>query len=261
MKKLAELTYPRVEEELAKTNTLVMLPVGSCEEHGPHMPLLVDSVVAEELAREAAGNLERQGYNVLLAPTIPFGVAKGGMAYPGTVTLEPGTLKSLVVDICRSLSHHGFKTVIIVNGHMDPGHVDALGGAVEELLGKVLPRIFLFGFSKDREKVAAVMAKGVPELYRSQEPKKEGHAGEGETSMFLHSRPDLVNRDVLAALPTGLNYDPEEFHSGKKSFKEISEGGRGYFGSPSLATPELGKKVLTIRGKNLADEILKALKA
>lgn len=260
MKKLAELTYPMVEEEVAKANTLLLLPVGSIEEHGPHMPLLVDCAVAEDLVRETASHLEKEGYNVLVAPTIPFGVAKRGMDYPGNITLEPGTLKALVVDICRSLGHHGFKTVIIVNGHVDKGHIEALEGAVEEFQGKS-PRLFLFGFCGDREKTEAVMGKGVRELYRSPQPQKEGHAGECETSIMLYLRPDLLTREALADVPSALNYDQEEAHRYTKRFKEVSEGGRGYFGSPSLATPELGKKIIAIRGKNLTDEILKTLKS
>lgn len=259
MKELAELSYPKVEE-LAKPNTLVILPVGSIEEHGPHMPLAVDCVITEELVRQAAGHLEKAGYDIMVAPMITYGVTKKAMDYPGNITLEGDTLKAIVKDICCSISHHGFKTIIIVNGHKDQEHDAALESAVEELHGKIASRLFLFGFTPDQEKTAAVMAKGVREFYRSPEPKKEGHAGEGETSMFLWCRPDLVNREALADVPPGLDYDPEVSHSSTKSIKEVSPEGKGYFGSPSLATPELGQKILAIRGKNLAEEILKALR-
>lgn len=260
MKKLAELTYVQVGKE-TRDSTLLLLPVGSIEEHGPHMALMTDCVAAEQLSLHAGPHLEKEGYNVLIAPTVPFGITQRAMDYPGNITVAPDTLKALVKDICRSLSYHGFQTIVIVNGHMGQEHVETLERAKEELREEVPARIFLFGFCGNGETVAAIMAKGVRELLQSAEPKKESHAGESETSMVLYARPDLVDGKVLETLPTGTNYDSEEYHSGTKPFKQVSEGGLGYFGSPSLATPELGEKILAIRGKNLAGEILKALRA
>ncbi len=260
MKKLAELSYPQVEKEI-RDNTLVLLPVGSMEEHGPHMAIMTDCVAAEVLAIRAAGHLEKEGYNILIAPTIPFGLTARTMSYPGNITLQPDTFRAVVKDVCRSLSHHGFKTIAIVNGHMDHAHTETLERAKEELKKEIPARVLLFGFCQDKEMVAAIMAKGVRELLQSANPKKESHAGESETSMILCARPELVDRQVMQGLPSGINYDSEEFHSGAGPIKEVSDGGLGYFGSPSLATAELGEKILNIRGRNLADQILKALKA
>src|SRR5262249_60727410 len=113
MQRLAEIPLPEVERVARSGRGLVILPVGVVEEHGAHLPLGLDSFAAEVYAEAAAPHLEEKGYEIVIAPTISYGVARAAIDFPGTLSLEPETLRSLVVDIGGSLS---------------PGRAPAVGG-------------------------------------------------------------------------------------------------------------------------------------
>src|SRR3990172_10279546 len=106
MLELAKITFPEVKRVAEAGHALTILPVGVVEEHGAHLPLGLDSFAAEVYAEVAAAHLEEAGYEVVIAPTISYGVARAAIDFPGTLSLEPETLKSMVVDIGRSLSLH-----------------------------------------------------------------------------------------------------------------------------------------------------------
>ena len=125
MQYLARIPFPDVERIARTGRALVILPVGVVEEHGAHLPLGVDSFAAEVYAC-AAPDLEDKGYEVVIAPTISYGVARAATDFPGTLSLEPETLRSLVVDIGRSLARHGLDRLVILNGHRDLSHMKAL---------------------------------------------------------------------------------------------------------------------------------------
>src|ERR671917_187189 len=107
MQRLAKIPFPEVERLARSGKALVVLPVGVVEEHGAHLPLGLDCFAAEAYAAAAAPHLEEKGYQLVVAPTINYGVARQALAFAGTLTLEPQTLKSLVMDIGRSLAKHG----------------------------------------------------------------------------------------------------------------------------------------------------------
>src|ERR687891_2863669 len=119
MEQLAKMSFPMVEHLTRSGRALTILPVGVVEEHGAHLPLGMDSFAAEAYAASAAPHLEDAGYEVVVAPTINYGVARAAIDFPGTLSLEPETLRSMVVDIGRSLARHGFDRQVILNGHRD----------------------------------------------------------------------------------------------------------------------------------------------
>src|ERR671919_2538631 len=129
MFKLAKIPFPEVERLAKSQRALVILPVGVVEEHGAHLPLGMDSFAAEAYAASATPHLEEAGYEVVLAPTISYGVARAAIDFPGTLSLEPQTLRSMVVEIGRSLARHGLKRLAILNGHRDSQHTRALDEA------------------------------------------------------------------------------------------------------------------------------------
>ena len=104
MQHLAKIPFPDVERLARAGKALVILPVGVVEEHGAHLPLGVDSFAAEAYAIAAAPHIEEKGYDVIVAPTINYGVAHQALNFPGTLTLQSETIKSLVVDIGLSLA-------------------------------------------------------------------------------------------------------------------------------------------------------------
>src|SRR5918996_3633888 len=126
MFELAKIPFPEVERLAKSGRALTILPVGVVEEHGAHLPLGTDSFAAEAYAASAAPHLEEASYEVVVAPTINYGVARAAIDFPGTLSLEPETLRSMVVDIGRSLAKHGLDRLVILNGHRDRGHMKAL---------------------------------------------------------------------------------------------------------------------------------------
>jgi creatinine amidohydrolase len=257
MQYLAKIPFPEVERIARSNYGLVILPVGVIEEHGAHLPLGLDSFAAEVYAEAAAPHLEDEGYEVVIAPTISYGVARAAIDFPGTLSLEPETLSSLVVDIGRSLARHGLHRLVILNGHRDLSHMKALDEARATLSEEKTAQVLCVGFTSDPDLTAACYRDGVPELSRSVRPDREGHGGEWETSLALHAFPEMVKRETMSQLEPNFDYDVDAFRGETQDYWSLS-GGRGYFGSPQSGSAETGRKIVAIRGRNIAQVILKA---
>lgn len=112
---------------------LVILPVGAVEQHGPHLPLVVDSIAVEALAVEASRNT-----GVVVAPTVLYSSSQGhGSRYPGTLALSPRTAQSVLEELGRWLASAGFRKVFLLNGHL--GNTGVLWNAVDELVAALSP--------------------------------------------------------------------------------------------------------------------------
>jgi creatinine amidohydrolase len=254
---LAELPFPEIEKLARSGSALVILPVGVVEEHGPHLPVGLDCLAAEAYAASAAPHLEEKGYEVVVAPTINYGVARAALDFPGTLSIEPQTLQSLVIEIGRSLARHGLNRQVILNGHRDLRHMKALDDAAAKLVEEKIARVLCVGFAHDPAVTTASYRDGVKHLYRSPRPDREGHGGESETSVALHAFPQLVKIEVIEQLSPNFDYDVEAFRNETQDYGSLS-GGRGYFGSPQAARAETGKQLVAIRGRNIAQLVLKA---
>src|SRR5437667_1324778 len=109
----ADLTWPEVNEAVA-ARKVILLPVGSTEQHGPHLPLDTDNLIAAGVTLEAG---RRAPDKILVAPAIPYGYNVHAMDYPGTMHIAYQHFIDYCVDTCKSFIYHGFKRIIIVNGH------------------------------------------------------------------------------------------------------------------------------------------------
>jgi len=256
MVELAKIPFPEVKRLADGGRALTILPVGVVEEHGAHLPLGLDSFAAETYSASAAPHLEQAGYDVVVAPTINYGVARAAIDFPGTLSLEPATLRSMVVQIGRSLSRHGLNRLVVLNGHRDLHHMKALDDARAILVSEKAAQILVVGFAHDPEMTVACYRDGVKQFYQSPRPDREGHGGESETSVALHSFPELVKTEVIPELTPNFDYDVEAFRNETKDYWSITDG-RGYFGSPQAATAATGAKLVAIRGANIANVILK----
>ena len=189
------LTWPEVEENL-KTNNIVLISVGSTEQHGRHLPLSTDSAIGLEVCKRTLKKFyEATGQHALLAAEITVGMAKHHMDFPGSLSLEPETFINVLKDICFSLIHHGYKKIILVNSH--GGNAIPLNLALREMKDETRgKKVFLCNVSqwvfdnKNWEEIrdAPPIAEG-----------GDGHSGEIETSQMLalgQVRLDKIPKDA-----------------------------------------------------------------
>ncbi|QKG84205.1 creatininase family protein [Kroppenstedtia pulmonis] len=177
---LHENKWKDVESYLAQKST-ILLPVGSVEQHAHHLPLGTDSLVAIKVAEDAAKKTK-----TLVAPPSWVGWAPHHMAFPGTITLRPETLTHLIQDMGQSLIYHGFKKLIIINGHRE-ANLPPLKVAATKLrnhTGALVSIVDPF-----------YIAEEIGRKIRRSEPGGVGHAAEMETSHMYHLYPELCEPD------------------------------------------------------------------
>jgi len=127
--RLADLTWPEARRVARDARSVVLLPLGAVEQHGPHLPLSVDWLGAEELARRVAPHLRRAGWRPVLAPSLPYGTSTLAATWAGTVSLSIATTRRLIVEVVRGLATHGFRRFVLANYQADPDHLRAIAGA------------------------------------------------------------------------------------------------------------------------------------
>jgi creatinine amidohydrolase len=135
---LARMTWPEVEERLKECD-IALIPLGSTEQHGPALPLSTDHYIATQIAYRAA-EMVWDNHKVVVSPTINFGFSPHHMEFKGTITLSELTLSSMIADICYSLDQHGFKKLILVNGH--GGNDTAISNALHDMQGNIDAKVY-----------------------------------------------------------------------------------------------------------------------
>jgi len=259
MIKLAECTYVEAARLARDSRSLILLPLGAVEEHGPHLPLLVDWLGAEELARRIAPHLERGGFTPVLVPSLPYGVSALAEEWSGTVSLSEPLVTRLIVEVVRALARHGFRRFVLVNYQADPGHLRAMDAARRALVRGRKLRVVFAGFAPDPAANAAMVNPRILRLLRSPRPESEWHSGELETAMVLEARPGLVRRSLMRKLPPAWVDFRGRLEHGARRFREIDKKTRGYFGWPAVARPGTAARVMRLRGKMIAAEVIRAL--
>ena len=256
MRALAECTTAEVERLVRRKNAIVLLPLGAIEQHGPHLPLAVDWLGAEALARHVAPHLERAGYPCLLAPSLPYGASPLAAAWSGTVSLRGPTLRRVVGEILAALAGHGFVRFVLVNYQADPGHLAAMAAIKRDAERRRRVRVLFAGFAPTPS--PAMLHRRVTALLRSPRPEREWHAGELETAVMLAIRPDLVRRALARRLPPAW-VDWRARLMRATTFRRMHPRGRGYFGAPAVARAATGRRALRLRGRLIAAELVAAL--
>jgi creatinine amidohydrolase len=188
---LEEMTWRDVDEAIEAGRTTVVVAVGAVEQHGPHLPLLVDAVRGDRLAVEVA---RRLGV-ALVAPTIRIGCSEHHMAFPGTLTLRRSTLEAICLDYTVSLARHGFRRVCFVPSH--GGNFGPLAEMIDDLRAAVAPECTVDAYT-DLVGFIAFWRAAVREVAGGLEGRVGGHADIAETSEMLCLRPELVRMDEAA---------------------------------------------------------------
>jgi len=250
---LERMTWVQVKDAVKESNGVAVFAVGATEQHGPHNPLCCDAMAAHEATLRAARKAR-----VVMAPTIPIGNCLGSMGFPGTLYLKPDTLKAVVKDICRSLIHHGFDKIVIVNGH--GGNYGCCIDAAEEIKYETGAQMY-------HCKIMEMEGPPIP----SDWPLYDAHGGTLETSLMLYLCPDDVDRTKFVDsepvanltkyagpwLPWFATLPPPKPISAILAADECSEYGHG--GDPSKASKEWGEKAIEMWSDQLG-QFLKALK-
>jgi creatinine amidohydrolase len=231
---------------LAGRDAIVLVPVGSTEQHGPHLPVMVDYRLATEVARRGAEKLDRTGHPVLVTPTVWTGFAEHHMELGGTITLDYAVFYGLIRGIVRSLARDGFRRICIVNGH--GGNIAPLVVAVSELTVELKIPLVYFSYWE----LAEAATKATLE-YQD----KILHACEGETSMMMAIEPDLIDRTRLHEAK-GPDQDRPEIEAlvGKNVFRWQTlnaRSRRGVIGNGAAGTPEKGERLLEAMSDRIAE--------
>ena len=225
--KLAELHWPEVKK-LDREKIVAIVPVGSMEQHGPHLPFQVDTFVSSRLAED----LERKIPEILLVPPLWAGVSAHHMDYPGSITLRARVFMDLLHDVCASLDHHGFRRIVLLNGHGgNRSSLEVLGQELFVELGLTVNTLAYWDL--------------VPDLVKSLKSTKSngmGHSGELETSLMLYLAPHLVNQKDIPQGVLGIE-EPGPTSGIKRYVNMKAHSEPGVIGMPSAATTEIGEKL------------------
>jgi creatinine amidohydrolase/Fe(II)-dependent formamide hydrolase-like protein len=256
---LAHLTAPEAARLARDPRAVVFLPLGAVEQHGPHLPLLVDWRGAEELAHRVAPHLRRAGWRPVLAPSVPYGVSTLAVGWPGTVSLSVATLRRIIVEVVSGLTSHGFRRFVLANYQADPDHLQAMAAAQRALRRRRGVQVLVAGFAPGTRAPTPMNNHRVRALMRSPRPDAEWHAGELETSFMLATDRRLVRRGIMRRLPPAWFDFRRALGQGARNFRRLGPGGAGYFGWPAAARARTGRDVMALRGRLIAVELIRAL--
>jgi creatinine amidohydrolase len=248
-----ELTSGEINTFSSK-ETLVLIPIGSIEQHGQHLPLATDSIISQEVTRLVAERINSE-FPVLVFPQIPFGKSTEHSSKPGTISLETEVLTKLLHSICRNLAKNGFKKIVFINGH--GGNTNLLNTILREIreeTGVFVTSIYLY---------SEILLKEALERFKLEEL-DVFHACTLETSFMMALKPELVQMEKAS------KEKPRKFteESGHKYLKLTGSKGiefswliddvsvSGVIGDPTKATAELGQEVL----KSLIEKICEVLR-
>jgi len=244
-------TAPEIRNIGQKKGSVIVIPVGSTEQHGNHLPVSTDTILANAVAQTAAKRVSGD-IPILVSPPIWHGFSPHHLPFGGTITLELKNLLDVLEDIGRSVLGNGFDSLLFINGH--GGNMSTVNSAVKTV-GDEFPDKTIHGMTYFQ------LASRFIDSIRESRLGGMSHGGEFETSLMLHLRPDLIKTDKIEGTPKQVpfEYESEDLTDGGelstyRTFDEYSESGA--IGAPGLATQEKGEKILT----HLGDELQQLLK-
>jgi len=220
-------------KEAVKKNTIILLPIGQVEEHGKHLPVSTDLLLAEEVACGVAKKLQGR-IPVLVMPAVWSGYSTSEVKkWTGTISISIDTFMDMILGISGSLIEMGFKKIVLINTHGNhPGALEVVVRKIADIYGVYIALAMPHVIAKDR--IAPLLKAG---------PSGSCHGGEYETSLMLYLAEDLVQKDKLTRVD--VLKIKSEFYPGKVF---ISTWGRqksktGIYGDPTVATKETGRKI------------------
>ncbi len=230
---LSRATWVTVEESVKTGHTTkVIVPIGSLEQHGPHLPLSTDTMIADYIAKQVT----KRCADAFLMPPIQLGCSGEHLGFPGTISIQPNTMSNMILDISESVLKSKLKEVYLINGH--GGNKPTLDAAITRVK-LTLPEMQLYSFT-----IIDIVKEKYDEIRKSSR-RLVGHADEIETSMMLAIQPEFVDMSKAIreepSLPQGLSFEKEDL--ARISFgwaaKELTR--TGVMGDPLVASAETGR--------------------
>jgi creatinine amidohydrolase len=213
-------------KKAAEAGMVVILPIGSVEEHGDHLPLCTDSLQPEHVALKVA---EKAG--CLVAPPLRYGVCNASRNFPGTISIQFDSLYRIIRDVLSELIRNGFVRVIVLSGHAGQSHMAALRLAAQDVI--------LLNENASSQKKPRIMVLSdydfAYELKGTYFSEKDGHAGTIETSRIMAIKPNLIKTKGKTSFPEMPRFEivahPERYFPS------------GVVGDPASASPSKGRMI------------------
>jgi creatinine amidohydrolase len=242
--RLADLTSPALATLLADGRAVVALvPVGSTEPHGPHLPLATDVIISDAACDRAVPALEAVGIGAVIAPAVPYGVTECATGFSGAVSVPAAVLTAYLGAVVDGLLAQGFAHVCLVNNHLEPDHDAAVRAVVRE--GRSVS-------------VACPLTRRWARTLSAEFKSGACHAGRYETSIVQAAAPSLVDESARAALPEVPISLSEKLKAGVTTFAAMGMD-RAYAGAPAAATASEGDEQLARLAEMIVAEVREAL--
>jgi len=242
--RLAALTTETLAAELAAGPVVALVPVGSVEPHGPHLPLATDTLISEAAADRAAGLLAAGGLRCRVAPAVPYGVTLFAEGFAGAISVPAEALTAFLRAVILGYLGAGFAHVCLVNNHLEAAHDAAVRGAVEGLAG--------------RASVACPLTRRWARTLSPEFKSGACHAGSYETSLVLAAAPGAVDQAAAAGLPDLGKSFVDAARAGLTTFRAMGMD-RAYTGAPARATAAEGEEMLDRLAAMIVTEVKEAL--
>ncbi|GAC1527425.1 MAG: creatininase family protein [Polyangiales bacterium] len=244
----AEMTTEDLARFLEHGDAVALVPIGSTEPHGPHLPLSTDALLSEEACRRAAIALRAAGRPTVVAPGVGYGVTRYAAGFRGAIGVSEATLIALLVDVGRALLDDGFAHVAFVNNHLEPEHVAAIGKAVDTLAAERGP---------ERMSFPNQLGKRWGRTLTAEFKRGDCHAGRYETSLVMAARAELVRAEVARALPAlsvSLSDAIRDAAGKPVRFQDLGMA-RAYTGAPASASREEGEATFALLVDMIVTEV------
>ncbi len=243
--RLAELTREQIR--VAAPEAIAVLPTASIEQHGPHLPVITDTILCGAVAEQAA-ELANETTPVLVAPVLCYGRSHHHRPFPGVLSLSSDVYMRALADVLEGLALSGFTRIAVLNGH--GGNSDPNAVVCADFIQNPANAVSVAYASYWDIARPAIVEQGIMSA-----PEIPGHAGRFETSMVMAVRPDLVNHDGLrqtAAMPPSTSQVSAHLAGGSVQTHGAWAASRGFTDQPALSTPEDGQAMLDITVRAVA---------
>ena len=227
--RMDQLSWTEIQNEIEGGRTTVVVGFGATEQHGPHLPIGTDAFLGDAVA---LGVAER--FDAFMAPTVRVGCSEHHMSFPGTISLRAETLHAIVADVVDSLARHGFTRIVLVPTH--GGNFKPVAEAVATL--RPIDDVEVIAVT-DLEALLETVVRGSAEMGISAHT-AGSHAGEWETSIMLHLKPELIH--MGRAIEGFMGELPDDRHKPFPKLEDLHPS--GILGDARAARGEAGRHYL-----------------